>query len=58
MTTLAYLAYLGFPGSDVRDGVRITGSKTKEKSSRDVFHILVIGPSGSGKVGNNINIYE
>lgn len=49
--TLAYLAYLGFPGSDTRHALRVVRSRTsKERQRRDVFLVLVVGAVGSGKV--------
>ena len=46
-TTLAYLAYLGFPNEDITLGLKIV--LKKQQSQRDCFLCYVFGATGSGK---------
>lgn len=52
-TTLAYLAYLGFPGDSQTEALQITRprkiDRRKGKSTRNVFLCYVCGAAGSGK---------
>ena len=52
--TLAYLAYLGFPGEDTTAALKLTKprgqfERRRGKIPRDVFLCYVFGASGSGK---------
>jgi Ras family protein T1 len=51
--TLAYLAYLGFPGESTTAALKVTqprkSDRRKGKSSRNVFLCYVCGAAGSGK---------
>jgi len=51
--TLAYLAYLGFPGESTAAALKVTqprkSDRRKGKSSRNVFLCYVCGAAGSGK---------
>ena len=53
-TTLAYLAYLGYPSDDTTDALQIVKNKRadrrKGKSHRSVFLCFVFGAAGCGKV--------
>jgi Ras family protein T1 len=49
-TTLAYMAYLGFPGSDTRLALQTLRSHTPtDRQRRSIFLVLVVGSVGAGK---------
>lgn len=52
-TTLAYLAYLGYPGESQTEALQVTRARKidrrKGKVTRNVFLCYVCGAAGSGK---------
>jgi Ras family protein T1 len=49
-TTLAYLAYLGYPHNDTTTALKVLTSNHEKASQRNVFLCYVFGAKGSGKV--------